>query len=382
MKKLLPTVLFLFFIGTAFSQPIIIDHNCSKLGLMPVSAINSAKQTLHIAYEHTSHGSQLMTGMTALIGQTELNGYKGDIYQWNEGGTDGALDIDDNFAQGDDLGHNGDTTWAQKTRTYLDNGENSDVNVVMWSWCGGVSDNTTAGIQIYLDKMNELEQAYPNVTFIYMTGHANIWHDATLKANNQQIKDYCVANNKVLYDFYDIERYNPDDTFFEFVNDNCAYYDGAGGTEQGNWATEWQESHTEGVDWYNCSPAHTQALNGNLKAYATWWLWCRLAGWDGVTDINKKASISLNQLKVLPNPITTTSKISFNVPKKDYYIIEIFNINGQKVKQLANGELTKGLFEINWDATNSYGSAVSSGIYFVNIKTGNSIYSRKMVVVR
>ena len=29
------------------------------------------------------------------------------------------------------------------------------------------------------------------------------------------------------------------------------------------------------------SPAHTQALNGNLKAYAAWWLWARLGGWNG-----------------------------------------------------------------------------------------------------
>ena len=28
-------------------------------------------------------------------------------------------------------------------------------------------------------------------------------------------------------------------------------------------------------------PDHTQALNGNLKAYAAWWLWARLGGWNG-----------------------------------------------------------------------------------------------------
>ena len=275
------------------SQAIIIDHNCTKLASIPESAINNAKQNLHIAYEHTSHGSQLMTGMTALVGQTNLNGYKGDIYRWNEGGTNGALDIDDNFANGGDLGHNGDTAWAQKTRTYLNNPAHSDVNIIIWSWCGGVQDNTQEGIQIYLDKMNELEQTYPNVTFVYMTGHSNIWHDATVKANNKQIRDYCIANNKVLYDFYDIERYNPDGTFFEFTNDNCDYYNSAGGTSQGNWATEWQNSHTEGTDWYNCDPAHTKPLNGNLKAYAAWWLWCRLAGWNGVTD-NQNPSVPQN----------------------------------------------------------------------------------------
>ena len=267
----------------AFSQAIIIDHNCTKLASMPESAITTAKQDLHIAYEHTSHGSQLMTGMTALDGQTSLNGYKGDIYKWHDGVVSGSLDIDDTFADGSDLGHNGDTAWAQKTRIYLNNPAHSDVNVIIWSWCGGVQDNTPEGIQIYLDKMNDLEQAYPNVKFVYMTGHSNIWNDATVKASNKQIRDYCIANDKILYDFYDIERYNPDGTFFEFTNDNCDYYNSAGGSPAGNWATEWRASHTQGTDWYNCTAAHSDALNGNLSVSTVSSSQIDLT-WDASTD--------------------------------------------------------------------------------------------------
>jgi len=343
----------MLFSGNVFSQAIIIDHICAKLEPITETAINQAKQTLHIAYGHTSHGSQLITGMSALVGQTNLNGYKGDIYNWNEGGTDGALDIDDYFGSGD-LGHNGDTTWALPTRNYLAN--NNDVNVIIYSWCGGVSDNTTAGIQIYLDKMNELEQQYPNVTFVYMTGHSDIGSDATVKANNQQIKDYCIANNKVLYDFYDIERYNPDGTFFEFTNDYCNYYDGAGGTLLGNWASEWQDSHTEGIDWYNCSPAHTLALNGNLKAYAAWWLWCRLAGWEGtgVKNISKETSVN-----IFPNPV----KNKLILKSKDAVLkTEIIDITGKIVK-------VQNIFN---DKNEIDVSKLNPGIYFLRI------YTRKM----
>jgi hypothetical protein len=94
------------------------------------------------------------------------------------------------------------------------------------------------------------------------------------------IRDFCTANDKILYDFADIERYDPDGTYFEFVHDNCDYYDGPVGSKLGNWATEWQDSHTEGVDWYSCTSQHSQPLNANRKAYAAWWLWAALAGWN------------------------------------------------------------------------------------------------------
>ncbi len=91
------------------------------------------------------------------------------------------------------------------------------------------------------------------------------------------IRDHCAANGKILFDFMDIECYDPDGKFFEFPSDNCDYYASATGEKLGNWAIEWQESHTEGVDWYTCEAAHSEPLNANRKAYAAWALWAALA---------------------------------------------------------------------------------------------------------
>jgi len=51
-----------------------------------------------IAYCHTSHGSQLTSGMSALAG------WKGSLYVWNNGGTGGALDLHE-YAMGGDVGY-------------------------------------------------------------------------------------------------------------------------------------------------------------------------------------------------------------------------------------------------------------------------------------
>jgi hypothetical protein len=264
------------------TESMIIDHRHTDLKDVPLEWITKAKTDLHIAYGHTSHGSQITDGMSGLvIFAGAPNG--GSTYAWNGGGTGGALDLHDQ-AMGGDVGYY--PQWVDNTRSYLGaantatgrGSSNPDVNVIIWSWCGQASGLTEQQmITNYLAPMTQLETEYPDVAFVYMTGHTDgTGLTGNLHLRNQQIRDYCEANKKILFDFEDIESYDPDGKYFgdKNVTDSCAY-------SGGNWATEWQNSHTQGVDWYQCSSAHSEPLNANLKAYAAWWLWARLAGWDG-----------------------------------------------------------------------------------------------------
>ena len=186
-----------------------------------------------------------------------------------------SLNLFDREPRGD-LGNPDRTTWARRTRELLDKGW-GDTNIIMWSWCGQVSSATREDIETYLLLMDKLERDYPHVVFIYMTGHLDgTGESGNLHARNEQVREFCRRNNKILYDFADIESFDPDGNYYLAKNadDGCNY------EEQGikrNWADEWCLSKPGKCQSYPC--AHSNPLNCNQKAKAFWWLMARLAGW-------------------------------------------------------------------------------------------------------
>ncbi|NLX26801.1 MAG: hypothetical protein GXY61_12740 [Lentisphaerae bacterium] len=253
-------------------EAIIVDHTSTDLGKIPEKAIEKAKKNLQVAYGHTSHGSQVVAGMDALR--------RRDPARFAFGRDGNGLSFLDRTPKGD-LGNPDRTTWATRTREFLQ-GPGQDRNVIVWSWCGQVSSASEKDIRTYLELMSKLEKDFPDVTFVYMTGHLDgSGQNGNLNRRNDQIRDFCRRNGKVLFDFADIESYDPDGKI-DYMRLNAT--DGCNYRENGvtrNWADDWIAQHPDHQLALPGSAAHSRPLNGALKGQAFWYLLARLAGWNG-----------------------------------------------------------------------------------------------------
>jgi len=298
-------------------SPVIIGHACTDLSQVPQHWIDQAKDMFKVSYGHTSHGSQIVTGMETLNGVLGcscgscgdagcgscLCGYCDDYaYYKYDGGNPVApphtLSFWDTKPEGaSDLGNPDRTQWEIATRAMLDDPRYANRNLVMWSWCGQ-ADGTEAEIEHYLNLMSGLEADYPDVRFVYMTGHLNgTGEGGNLHQRNNQIRQHCIDNNAVLFDFADIESYDPDGSYYldRYADDNCSY-------QGGNWADEWCADHPGSDLCAPCSCAHSKPLNCNLKARAFWWMMARLAGWPGPGTGTTTTTLPPTTTTTLPPP--------------------------------------------------------------------------------
>jgi hypothetical protein len=115
---------------------------------------------------------------------------------------------------------------------------------------------------------------------------------------------------------------------------------------------------------------------------------------DGFTTVGQMPSVSACQLSNHPNPFNPSTEICFSLSNEQYeqdepVAIEIFNIKGQKVKtipidinKLSSRPQRRDLSSsTTWDGTDSDNRPVATGLYFYQLKVGNTAVAQKKMML-
>jgi len=118
----------------------------------------------------------------------------------------------------------------------------------------------------------------------------------------------------------------------------------------------------------------------------------QLIGQDG-QDIPVEAkgngSVSLELIPMqyalyqnFPNPFNPVTEIQFDVPDLSMVELVVYNLMGQQVRRLVNGEIRAGYHRVVWDGLNDRGESVSTGVYIYSLTSPSFHNTKKMVLLK
>ena len=83
-----------------------------------------------------------------------------------------------------------------------------------------------------------------------------------------------------------------------------------------------------------------------------------------------------------PNPFNPSTTIAFSIPEDGLVKIDIYNIKGQKIKQLCDAEMQRGHHKVIWNGKDKNERSVSSGVYFVRLQANGQTAARKIMLMK
>ena len=263
------------------AEPLIVDHNAvQEFEQIPAEWLDCVKN-MFLIHTGQSHGFQVPRGLEELefldnIYDVEIT--TGDY----PAGTDvfkisrGLLSQYNSWINllSPDSYWNTESGLDNVRRTlnyYRDKG--IKVDAILHTWCWHLRTWSKEQLDAYFSALGTLEAEYPEVTFVYMTDTAdyNSGYGYNRHQRNDEIRQYCLENNKVLFDFGELECWSLDGT-----EENTYDY-------IGRQIPVWHQDWSSGAENYY---GHINKEGVVMKAKAMWWLMARLAGWEGVTDDN------------------------------------------------------------------------------------------------
>ncbi len=83
-----------------------------------------------------------------------------------------------------------------------------------------------------------------------------------------------------------------------------------------------------------------------------------------------------------PNPFNPQTRFTFEIPEQSRVKIEVFNLLGEHIATLADGELPDGVYRGQWNGRSEAGLAMPSGLYFLVMRADDFQQQRRMILMR
>lgn len=118
-------------------------------------------------------------------------------------------------------------------------------------------------------------------------------------------------------------------------------------------------------------------VNGSVRRF-------RLLAGDAafMARMAPQTAMRFELLQTFPNPFNDQTMITCNLDKEGEVEAAVYNVLGQKVRQIFSGRLAAGRKQWLWDGRDQNGSLLGSGVYFVQIETGGRMVQRKLIHLR
>ncbi len=212
----------------------------------------------------------------------------------------------------------------------LYNGESTEIDLSNWY----LTDNLT----------NPTKWQFPQGVKIAANGYLLVWSDSKDTMIVGVHSSFALSKNGEAVGLYNPDAFVVDTVTFPALGDDRAYFKNSDG--MGEWVIGYPTPGTENP-------------------------WVSVEKTDIVVN-----SFELSQN--YPNPFNPTTTIRFSVINNSAKtVLKVYDVLGNLVETLINETLSNGNYEVSYDARN-----LSSGVYIYQLQNGNSIASRKMMLIK
>jgi len=101
-----------------------------------------------------------------------------------------------------------------------------------------------------------------------------------------------------------------------------------------------------------------------------------------INDISSNDRMKFNLFNNYPNPFNPKTRFSYYLPRQTFVELTIHNIKGQFIRHLISEIQREGHKTIHWDAKDSFGNQVTTGLYIYRLKTPEFVESKISIFIK